>query len=667
MNKMFYTKLAINNIKNNKRMYLPYMMTCVGTIIMYYLINALSVDKALKSMYGGQYVQSYLVVGTVIIAIFSAIFLFYTNNFLMRNRKKELAMFNILGMEKKHIGLIMLLETLIISIISLIIGIGLGILFSKLALLLLFKILNFDVKFGFSIQLKSIISTVVVFLVIFGLSMLNNLRKVHFTNPIELLSGDRQGEKEPKSRVLLAFLGFITLGAGYYLAIKTKDPIGAMAVFFIAVILVIIGTYLMFMTGSILILKIMRKKKSYYYKTKHFINVSGMIYRMKQNSVGLSNICILSTMVLVTLSSTIALYAGMDDVVTSKVPNDLCIESLLDSGEYKADDDYLSKLESILNDKINDNKENVSKFINYSYVNLILKRDENSFSTVEKVEKFDGKTCEFYFLSAEDYNDIVGENVELNENEALIYSYDNNYDYDDINIKDIKFTIKNKIDKKMPILDTYGNNLKSFFVVLKDKQVVNKIFDMFQLSNEEQVYSSTLKNYVGIDLDITDEEQIELQKNIQEEIKKYNEIVSIDGRVNLMQEILGIYGGLLFLGIFCGILFIIAAVLIMYYKQISEGYDDKRRFYIMQQVGMSKKEIKNAIHSQVLTVFFMPLIVAGIHTAFAFPLISRILALLELKNLNLFAISTISTFFMFGLFYIIVYGMTAKTYYKIVK
>ncbi|QSX05037.1 FtsX-like permease family protein [Sedimentibacter sp. zth1] len=671
MNRMFYTKLAFTNIKNNKKTYIPYILTCICTIMMYYMMHALSVDESLSSMYGGRTIHSYLFIGNIIIGIFATIFLFYTNNFLIRNRKKEFGLFNILGMEKKHISIILLLETLIITIFSLIIGIIAGILFSKLALLLLLKILNFDVKFGFSLSIKSIISTTILFVFIFGLSFLNNLRQIHLSNPVELLSGAKQGEKEPKTKIVLSLVGLVSLGAGYYIAIVTKNPVSAMALFFIAVVLVIIGTYCLFTAGSILFLKILKRNKNYYYKTKHFISVSGMIYRMKQNAVGLSNICILSTMVLVTVSSTVSLFVGMDDILVTRYPNDIIITSNLsddENGNLIKDDNYINGLSKVVDDVLAKyNNKQIDK-VNYKYFSITTLQNNENFDVLLDLHSFNANVQDFYLITLEDYNRLFNATTQLNDGEALIYSNRNEIEYDEITLLGEKIKIVGKMKDKLINPNSSMNIISSHILVVKDESVVDKYYDKVSKISKENNNDPTLKKYfIGIDLDTEKGKKIEIFKDVKENLRMDYANSWVECRANEEQEFCSVYGGIFFLGIFLGILFIMATVLIMYYKQISEGFDDKARFNIMQQVGMSKKEVKSSIHSQVITVFFLPLIVSGIHTTLAFPMISRILALLNLTNTSLFVMCTVATYLIFGLFYILVYGMTAKTYYKIVE
>lgn len=657
MSRFFYPKLAITNIRNNSKTYIPYILTCIGTIMMYYILYALSVDDALKSMYGGMYTQQMLILGTGVIAIFAAIFLLYTNSFLMKRRKKEFGLFNILGMEKKHISRIMFYETFFIAIGTLIFGILFGILFSKLVLLILLKILQFDVKFGFSVSYRAINATLILFGIIFIAILLNNLRQIHLSKPIELLKGGQTGEKEPKTKWLLSLIGFISLGAGYYIAISTKDPIAAMYMFFVAVILVIIGTFCLFTAGSIMILKILRKNKKYYYKTKHFISVSGMIYRMKQNAAGLANICILSTMVLVMISSTVSLYIGMEDIVRSRYPRNIMLtcrvyETGIKESYNKVIDETLEKHNLELKNKVD------YRFISFSSKidkSEIILTDESSYNNSRLI----------YVVPLEDYNDLIDDKIELKDNEVLMYSNRDAFIGDSVNILGKEYSIKEHLQEFFNDGSSGMNVLSSHYIITNDMNMMDNL--LVEVNKVDKRFETNMEYYLGFDLDANQEENMAVYNDLVERLNQENLTYYIDSSAGAKEEFYGIYGGLFFLGIFLGLLFIMATVLIMYYKQISEGYDDKERFEIMQKVGMSHSEIKGSIRSQVLTVFFLPIITAAIHIAFAFPIITRVLAIINLTNTNLFAICTVASILIFTIFYAIVYTLTAKTYYKIVR
>lgn len=666
MSKFFYQRLALINIKNNYRTYIPYILTCIGTVMMYFIIYALSIDKGLASMYGGYMTQTLLMLGTWVIAIFAVIFLMYTNSFLMKRRKKEFGLFNILGMEKKHIARIIFYETLFIAILSLALGILFGILFSRLSLLLLVKLMKFNVYFGFNISYKAIFAVLGLFGVIFALILLNNLRQIHLSKPVELLKGGQLGEKEPKTKWLLSIAGFLCLGSGYYIALASKMNVATLFAFFIAVILVIIGTFLVFTTGSIMILKALRRNKTYYYKTRHFTSVSGMIYRMKQNAAGLANICILSTMVLVMLSSTVSLYLGLEDSIRSRFPRNINIH--LNEYDKALTENAEKTIEEVLNKH---NMKAYNKLV-YKYIDFDAELSNNELVLKEggrynNLDNVDIRKIVF-IISLEDYNRISNSNVDLKEDEVLLYMTDTKkFNYDSIKFLNNEYKIKENL-KEFEINDRSGMDIwENYYIVTSNIEYFNNL-----IKNEDIKDNFDTITYFAFDLPGTLDEQKIFYDDLFTEIYKLVSVkdtypISMSSSAEGAKDFYNIYGGLFFLGIFLGMVFIMATVLIMYYKQISEGYDDKDRFEIMQKVGMSHSEIKSSIRSQVLTVFFLPIVTAGIHIAFAFPIITKMLRLINLVNTNLFAICTLVSILIFTVFYAIVYALTARTYYRIVK
>lgn len=661
MSKLFYPKLAANSIKKNSKTYFPYILTCIFTIAMYYMMYSIATNKGISKIHGGDSLQMILGYGIFVIGFFSVIFLFYTNSFLIKRRKKEFGLFNILGMEKKHISKMLCLETLYIAVLSLISGILSGILLSKLMYLLLLKILHFDIRLGFEVSVPGIISTLILFSIIFVLILLNALRQIHLTNPIELLKGGQVGEKEPKTKWILATIGIISLGIGYYISITTKDPLASFGIFFIAVIFVIIGTYFIFIAGSIALLKMLRKNKKFYYKSNHFISVSGMIYRMKQNAAGLASICILSTAVLVMLSTTISLYIGMEDVIRGRYARNIITDV------QNASSSTVNNVNNIINQEISKSNFSVNNVTNYKYINFTLIRNENSFTAKESDNLSSGmmsdKIAIITFIPLSDYNKIEKSNKVLNNNEVLLYSTKEEINSNNIKINNINLNIKEKLPKLNIGTSQMDNLINSYYIVVPNENLIRDVYSSF----ESKEPFKDLNYYYGFDTNSSREDQIKLTNSIETSIKNANVKAQVEGAEKERETFFSLYGGLFFLGIFLGTLFIMATVLIIYYKQISEGYDDKNRFEIMQKVGLSKQEVKKSIRSQVLTVFFIPLITAAIHIAFAFNVINKLLMLLGLINTALFAWCTIGTILVFGVFYAIVYVLTAKVYYKIVS
>ncbi|MBU5334340.1 MAG: FtsX-like permease family protein [Anaerocolumna aminovalerica] len=656
MSKLFYPKLAATNIKKNYQTYVPYILTSIGTVMMYYILKTISLDDGLNSMSGGDSLKTILAMGSFVIGLFSLIFLFYTNSFLIKRRKKEFGLFNILGMEKKHISRVMFFETVYVSFISIILGLLGGIVLSKLMYMLLLKLLKFEVPMGYAISFTAVYKTLILFAGIFLLTFINNLRQIHLTKPIELLKGGQVGEKEPKTKWLLTLIGLAALAGGYIIAITTESPIAALYMFLIAVILVIIGTYCLFTAGSIALLKLLKKNKKYYYKTKHFITVSGMMYRMKQNAVGLANICILSTAVLVMLSTTVSLYIGMEDVLRTRYSRNLLITSYNITEEYRKD--VKDTVSNIL-EQHGTEPENILEYRNLSFGAA---KKGDSFVTGDEIgDTLSSDIKMLYFIPLEDYNAMNHTSYTLDHNEIFLIVNGETYTQETFTIFDTPLHIKEHHNSLGERLSDIGDIVNSFYVITNDLGQIEEMYRQKMGNSDESV---TYYRYIyGFDINTEDEETIQISRDISSAL----EDSYVESAAGSKEGFYSLYGGLFFLGIFLGGLFIMATVLIIYYKQISEGYDDKSRFEIMQKVGMSRGEIKKSIGSQVLTVFFLPIVTAAIHIAFAFKVITKLLALLNLTNVALFAWCTLGTLLVFAVFYAIIYVLTAKVYYKIVR
>ncbi len=663
---MMYPRLAFDNIRKNARTYIPYILTCSFTIAMFYIMKSLSLNKGIENVQGGNTILMMLELGTHIIAIFVCIFLFYTNSFLMKNRKKEFGVFNILGMEKRHISKVVGFESLYVAIISFAAGIFIGVILDKLMYILILKIMKSEIPLGFYISQKAILSTIILFGILFTLIFLNSLRMIHLSKPIELLKGGNIGEKEPKAKWILALMGVICLGAGYYIAVTVKNPINALTLFFVAVILVILGTYLVFTAGSIALLKILKANKKYYYKTNHFISVSGMIYRMKQNAVGLANICILSTMVLVTLSPTVSMIVGVEDIIMQRYPYQLSFNA------YSVDEEKYQGIVDIINETAKEENIEITEQVVYSdlqFSTLYTGSDEFFFSDDTSDMSMLNNVYNLNFITAKDYSAFIGKEVTLKDDEVIFYSDRVKYNKDSFKLFGKTYKIKEHTDKYIRNGLMSSDVCPSFGIVIKDISILKDL-----QKEQENVYNDACSNIVScckLNIDGDAETQIALNDKIWDKMESYiheNDIsYYTECREAERDSAYGLYGGLFFLGMFLSVLFTIAAVLIIYYKQISEGFNDKKRFEIMHKVGMSEHEVKKSIHSQVLTVFFLPLITAGIHTAFSFPMVKKILAMMQLTNVKLFVISSICVFLAFAIIYAIIYSATAKIYYKIVK
>lgn len=658
MNNFLYSKLGINNIKKNKSTYSPYILSSIAMIALFYILHAVTEQARLGSFYGDAHMVVILNFGVYIAGGFSVMFIYYTNSFLIKRRKKELGLYSILGMEKKHIGKILFFEVLFSGSISLIIGILSGILFGRLMFALLLNILTLDTNIKFTIPLISIAITLVLFTLTYLAVMISNLRQIHINNPLDLMKSNREGEREPKANWILAILGLVSLGMGYYLALTVKNPIQSLNIFFIAVILVIIATYFLFTSGSIGLLKILKKNKKFYYNRKHFIPVSNMIYRMKQNAVGLGNICILSTAVLLTLSTTISLYVGFEDILRHRFPSDVRFNYIYEYQDRETILDTVENHSKTYHVTTNNLKEYYAlSVLSHTSANQLIKTEDLDINSLDENDKV------AVFIPLSDFNNNTGEKEKLNSDEILIWTDSSEFDYSEIGIYGKEFKIKKEIDQ----VDFIGrlDYIGSLIIVTPD---IETIEDLAAMVNKDDEGSILIYGNYSFDLEGDLEHKKEFASTLRAALNESVErIATVENIYTQRQDFLSLYGSLLFIGLFLGTFFMIATVLTIYYKQISEGYDDQHRFEIMQKVGMSKNEVRLTINNQVRVVFFLPLVTAIIHILVAFPVVSKILALLNLTNTKLFLGFTAIVILIFIILYFIVYKLTARTYYRIVK
>lgn len=668
MNKV-YRKLAFTNIKNNGSLYLPYIISGIVTVAMFYIMMFLNNSKGLEKIYGSSYLTSIMALGVRTIAVFSYIFIFYTNSFIIKRRKKEIGVYNILGMEKRHIAKLMGIETVTVALMAIIGGIVTGILFSKLSILLLYKILAVKETVKFEINFSTIINTLIVFGILYALTLIYNMMQIKLANPIELLRGGNVGEKEPKSKWLMAIIAVGCLAVAYYISITTENPLNVLSLFFVAVLLVIVGTYWLFIAGSIVFLKMLRKNKKFYYNKKHFAAVSGMIYRMKQNAGGLASICVLSTMVLVTIASTVSLYIGLDDELKARYPMEAV--SYVD---YLKVDENVDTVRDHIKQIIEDEGRTITDEKTYGYFNMLTKQNDNSLE----------KTSENDSLGNGTYVNIVTKDAlcnledsldekdipELTDDSVAVYGM-KKFNYDSIKILGRKFDVKEskyyKIKKDAYISSGFTNE---YYIVVNNMDTLTQIFDL-----QKEVYGDrafTFRNTIGFDFDGTKQQKINCTKKINQylvsdaEKEIGNGTAYVEGRAENEEAVHTLYGGIFFLGIFLGTMFLMVTVMIIFYKQTSEGYDDKERYEIMEKVGMSNAEVKKSIQSQVRMVFFLPIVTAAIHVAAAFPMLRRLLMMLNLTDTQLMIECMIGTLLVFLAIYYLVFKLTSRTYYKIV-
>lgn len=652
----FYWKLAFTNLKGNRRVYLPYLLSSVGIIMMFYSINALGQGIDQGALYGGTTVASMMGLGVFVIGLFAVLFLFYTNSFIIKRRKKELGLYNILGMEKRHIAHILFRETLLIAVCSLALGLGLGIVFSRVLFWLLGLLLGTNLAVAFVIPVSAITSTLGLFGLIFLLTLCYNLLQVKLSKPIELLHGGETGEREPKAHWFLALLGALLLGTGYTMAVTIQDPLSALVFFFVAVILVILGTYLLFITGITAMLKLLKKNKRFYYKTNHFTALSGMLYRMKQNAAGLASICVLFTALLVTVSTTFSLYTSMDGLLRARYPRNVLV-SVCDANQEAKD-----MVRSAVNQKSQELGLALENVVDREGWNITTARVGNTLHTQE----VSLETCAVVnIFTQSEFERFSGQQVDLAENQVLLFDPANTFPEEDtLHIDDKTYEIVPS-DYVMPEASTLAQIYEMYYLVVRDETVVENILAPSG-SDTFPIYSYDFDVAGGDPEDIAALREALGTVDFSGPGVEYAALLFEDSATS-RQSFMELYGGLFFLGLFLGVLFLLGTALIIYYKQVSEGYDDARRFNIMQKVGMSHKEVKQSIHSQILLVFFLPLVMAVLHLAFAFPMLEKILLVMGLANTQLILLSTLGCVAVFAVAYLIIYALTARTYYNIVE
>lgn len=674
----FYPRLAATGVSKNKQLYVPYLLTCTGMTAMFYIVLFLSRSPLLSSVVGGDTAQMALDFGSYVVAIFSLIFLFYTNSFLLRKRKKEFGLYNILGMGKWNIARILFWETLIVAAVSLLAGLALGFLLSKLAELCLVNVMHGEVSYAVYFDVAAMGRTCIIFGAIHVLILLNSLRQIRASGARELLASEAAGEKPPKANWVLAVLGAALLAGAYYLALAVADPMSAMLWFFVAVVMVIVATYLLFISGSVALCRALQKNKRYYYRPNHFVSVSSMLYRMKRNGAGLASICILATMVLVMISSTTCLYFGAEDSLNARYANDFSVRVHL-----KQPDDLQAERLTPLREAIEKTAEEAGEAItareDYCYASVsgvfFGGELETDVQNVDYSVSILGDVCSVYLVGLDDYNRCMGASETLADDEALIHTVRMDYTEPTFSIRGGEtYRVKALLDDFMASGGAAMDIVPTTFVVVPD--LARALAPLAKLADFNGDSMMNFCYNCGFDIDADDVAQRQLNSAL---VKKMRALCLEDGAADLIDsysveskaasraDYYGMYGGLFFLGVLLSIVFLFAAVLIIYYKQISEGYEDQSRFEIMQKLGMQPREIRASINSQLLTVFFLPLLGAVVHLCFAFPMIQKILMLFNLRNVALFAVTSVVSVAVFAVFYTLVYRVTSNAYYHIVS
>lgn len=663
-----YFKLAFDGIRKNRKLFLPYIGAGAGMVMMSYIIFFLTANERILTLKGGEAIHSTLGFGCSVMAIFSCIFLFYTNSFLIRRRKKEYGLYGVLGMGKRQLVAVCFFENLLVTVFSLFFGLVLGIAFSKFAELGLVNIASGQTDFSFSLEPSAILKTVVTFTAIFVLVFLNSARQMRFSDTVTLLKGESTGEKPPKGNIFLGIIGFLALGWAYYIAVIIEDPVSAMVWFFAAVVAVIIATYLLMISGSVALCRVLKKNKKYYYKKNHFVALSSMAYRMKRNGAGLASICVLSTMVLVTVATTASMFFGAEDSIRVNYPRQINVRCNSQGGIEKADESF----EALKNKVAEETQKRGSALINTREIRYLyaagLITDSTAYCS-RSTEGFFydlGSPREFLIVPEDYYGRITGESVDVSDGVCAVRTIECDYKQREISFNGgPAFKVADSSRTNRRFFPEWAGSSGCIIVVVKN---FDDFTEYMSVSEEDALFSYCCR--YGFDTDLSSNAQIELKGYLEEYVSDSNRNYSytdVSSRAQNEGDFYGTFGGLFYLGILLSIVFALAAVLIIYYKQISEGYEDSGRFEIMAKVGMTDKEIKSSINSQLLTVFFVPLLLSGLHLAFSLPMIKKILELFGLTNTEQFLLTAGLFFAVFALFYVVVYKLTARAYYGIVS
>ena len=681
MKTALYPRLAWDGLRKNKRLFTPYLLTCICMVMMFYILSFLGSPETCALLpRGSNTTGKILNLGSFVIFVFSAIFLYYTNSFLVRRREREFGLYNVLGMNKRNLARIVTWESLITAVLSLVLGLALGIVLSKLAELGLVNMLGGDINYRIRIDVDSLTRALGLYAIIFAVIWLSTVVRVGRSSAVALLRSESVGEKPPKANWLLGLAGVVILAAAYYLAVSITNPLDAIVWFFVAVILVIIGTYLLLVAGSVLLCRVLQKNKKYYYRPEHFVSVSSMAYRMKRNGAGLASVCIIATMILVMISSSSCLYFGAEDAVMTRFPRETNI-TLSAQNAAQLEDANLDIYRKGIADYAAEHDIPVENVQDYRFINVSGLLDGD---TAQCYYRRAGASVsyadirDFYIISAKDYAAKTGESVSLADDEALLLTNKCSYNRDTLTLsmEDVSHTWRVKAVKDGSIVPpSVGGLIAQITLVVNDPA---SAVEGFRTRDKDDMALLQFKWIYGFDTGLDDEASMELEWELpsavgqlapeepEDESFGYSYLMT-NSRAEASDDFYGSYGALFFIGIMLTLVFMLAAVLILYYKQISEGYEDQKRFEIMQKVGMTKKEIRRSIDSQLLTVFFLPLLLAGVHLAFAFPMIRRLLELFSLYNVGLFVTTTLVSFGVFALLYTIVYRLTAKAYYNIVS
>jgi len=645
--------MATSNLKKNHSLYLPYALTTIMVTMILYITHALSAMPELSTLRGGGAIAQTLGFGVIVVQLVALLTILYANAFVTKNRLKEYGLYSILGLDRKNIQLLSFIELLLFSVVSVGLGILLGIVFHRFSFAVLLKLIRIPIGIEYSMQLGSVGFVLISMAFIFGVVFFLNATKMYMSRPLEMLSEKKKGETKGRFILLRALIGAGLLGGAYYMSQTIEAPVAALYSFFVAVLLVILATYILFDAGSIVLLSLLQKNKRLFYQPTNFISISNLKFRMRKNAAGLASICILSTMVLVTLATTVALQTGTADLLKKSYPTDYSATAFVeDTSTIRQLSEQISKMKA-------QSKGTVTNEMNYLSVLRAAKSMEGGVD-IEGVYPGDSPAAFITFLSADDYNRIFGTNFQLGDNEAvlgLVKGDDKNVSAIRVNgqltLQVREMIATSDFKEKLPQLPYVADNV--YVAVVKDptKMIDGKLgrgfyYALWNTSTDTSEKTEEFEGYANV-LEASNDDSI-----------------TVGSREDAAKDIYGFMGSLLFVGALLSVAFFIGAVLVIYYKQISEGYEDRDRFVILQKLGIDQKTIKKSINRQVLIVFFLPLVTAFIHTAFAFKMYRKIIQLFGVDG-NVTLNATIVIGAIFVVVYLIVYQITSRSYYKIIK
>ena len=655
------SSLAVSNLKKNRTLYIPFSIATITMMVITYILMALSTNKTILQSNGGSTVVMALGFGVVIMLLVSTLTMIYANGFVMKNRSKEFGLYSILGLGRSQIQLLQVFEMLLFAVMNLIVGLVLGVLLNRLAFALLLKAMRFNVPISYEFQIASVIIIGILFSGIFVFLMILNAIKIRVSRPLELLREKKSGEKTGRFLSIRALIGVAILGSAYYISQSIESPIKALGWFFVAVILVVIATYILFDAGSIALLRFLKNRKTFYYRPINFISVSNLIFRMRKNAMGLASICILSTMVLVTLGTTGSLQFGAQEVINRTSPTDFSFRNMFRNPEETAE--YSKEAKQLAAGTAS----KVTDFYEYSYILTGGNQEGNVLDT--NVKKLGALPESMVVLvSVEDYNRNTGENITVKPGELVIgeqYTEKTKPSFTQIAVGENTFSIGQviEVNKLAAGLIVNPNMTNHSYIGLLNEADMAKVVPYYSKENDEG-YRAYTRHYIALwntSSQTDDEKKKELEAYQQSDIAG-----GIDGKIEIAQLLFQFYGSLLFLGILLAIAFSVGAILVIYYKQVSEGYEDRERYVILKKIGIDQPMIHQSINRQVLIVFFLPLLTAFLHTALSYNMVSKIVFIFGIKG-SIIALTMLAVAGVFMIAYFLVYKITSREYFKIIN